>query len=59
MPCDTILRDGCDLTASHWVNDAERMVSLVGNQEQPAPGFATRLRGIQDGPSASGDDHKW
>jgi hypothetical protein len=32
------------------------MISLVSDQEQPAPGFAARLRSIQDGTCACGDD---
>jgi hypothetical protein len=32
------------------------MVSFVGDQEQPAPSVATRIRGIQDGLCACGDD---
>jgi hypothetical protein len=40
MASNAILRDRCDLTAGHRINDPERLVSFVGNQEQPAPSFA-------------------
>ena len=44
-----ILRDCGDLAARRWINDPERLVSLVGDQEQPASNRATRYCGIQGG----------
>jgi hypothetical protein len=49
MASNAILRDGCDLTASYRVNNPERLVSFVGNQEQPTPSLATRFSGMQGG----------
>jgi hypothetical protein len=52
MAGDAILCDGCDLTASHWINDPERLIPLVGDQEQPTPDFGTRFYRIHGGPCA-------
>jgi hypothetical protein len=50
MTRDAILRDGGDLSSGGWINYPERLVSLIGDQEQTTSDFAPRLHGIQSGP---------
>jgi hypothetical protein len=53
MTSDAILRDRCDLPACCWSNDPERLISLVGDQEQATPDVVTWLCGIQGGTCAA------